>query len=281
MRNREAARPPFELICREQIAPSHLAITMLGYNRWKERPTARQPLTRCNGLSYLFLLNEGEAGRCFLQSTAVTNTSTIRDRTFRRHLSSTGTESVNMDNTSGGATFPFSTSLPAELRRSVWTFLCPELGARPLVLLLRPTATEEISLDSLLSGTTSTMRTVLAVHQDSRQLALEALDTLRLRNGEVLTGLGRRKTSYSFGVTAPTNLRRKGPLYAASPTPWSTSQRSLTFSTSKVSALSLSSGVEDIIRAVLQLSCNNSKAFDRLLDVEKVLLVNLHTPSIH
>lgn len=139
-----------------------------------------------------FLLNEGETGRCFLQSAAVTNASTIRNRTFGR-LSSIGTESVNMDNTSGGATFPLSTSLLAELRRSVWIFLCPEIGARPLVLLLRPTATEVISLDSLLSGTTSTMRTVLAVHQDSRQLALEALDTLRLRNGEVLIRFREKK----------------------------------------------------------------------------------------
>lgn len=92
-----------------------------------------------------------------------------------------------MESTSGGATFPLFMSLPAELRQRVWTFFCPDLDAQPLVPQLRPTTTEDVSLDSVLSGTTSVTRTVLAVHQDSRQLALEALpDTLRLQDGETL-----------------------------------------------------------------------------------------------
>lgn len=43
------------------------------------------------------------------------------------------------------------------------------------------------------------------------------------RMGRPSFASGGRETLYSFGVTPPTNPRRKGSLYAVSPIPWSTS----------------------------------------------------------
>ena len=75
--------------------------------------------------------------------------------------------------------------LPTELRWSIWSHFCPELAFQPL--LLKFDINEDngnIRNGPTLESVTATVRTVLAVHQDSRLFALKVLpDTLSFGGG--------------------------------------------------------------------------------------------------
>jgi hypothetical protein len=97
-------------------------------------------------------------------------------------------------------TFPKFMQFPPEIREMVWNAFCPDLGAEPRVFELHlhtiisppgavhlPTLVRGIVAGPQLEGQTEPMRTVLAVHQESRALGLKsAPHELSLSNGEVI-----------------------------------------------------------------------------------------------
>ncbi|KAG8157779.1 hypothetical protein KVR01_012441 [Diaporthe batatas] len=91
------------------------------------------------------------------------------------------------DGSHAGDSFPRFMQLPPEIREMVWAAFCPDLGPEPRVLELHlhcvvappgafhlPMVVRAIAAGPQLESQTEPMRAVLAVHQESRALALKS-----------------------------------------------------------------------------------------------------------
>ncbi|SPO06402.1 uncharacterized protein DNG_09091 [Cephalotrichum gorgonifer] len=86
-------------------------------------------------------------------------------------------------------TFPNFLRLPFELQRQIWLYFCPALDAEPLVLHFHidvDVTPHVVSPGPFLLHPTSPSRCMLAINQDTRQLALQALpDSLTFHGGTI------------------------------------------------------------------------------------------------
>lgn len=99
------------------------------------------------------------------------------------------------DNTSGASTFPRFLDMPGELQWNVWSLFFPEVNAEPFLLcFIFDETTREVFEGDALARTTAAARALLAVHKDSRQLALNALpDKVTFRGGKGIVRFRRER----------------------------------------------------------------------------------------